>query len=180
MKKKTKILKTDRLILRKFKISDGYDVFNHYASHEIVTKYLTWKPHKSLDDTIDYLNDVVLKRYESDYSYCWAITLKATGQVVGCIDVRSLDLSTKKCTLGWVLGDEFWGRGIMTEAAKVVVDYLFEEGFVRIQSHHHIENIASGRVMQKIGMKYEGTLKKYVLDKYGELQDCKIYAVTQK
>lgn len=56
----TKQIETDRLILRKFKLSDAEDMFKNYTTHEKVTKYLTWKPHKSIDDTRQYLRDVVL------------------------------------------------------------------------------------------------------------------------
>lgn len=68
----------------------------------------------------------------------------------------------------------------MTEAAQKVVDFMFDEGFVRIQSHHHVGHIASGRVMQKIGMEYEGRLKLADLDRYGKIVDCEIYAITKK
>lgn len=180
MKKKTIELETDRLILRKFEITDASDIFKNYASREIVTKYLKWHPHKTIEATEDYLSKVVLPKYEEEYSYTWAIVLKETQEVIGCIDVVSKDLNAKKCTLGWVLSDNHWCKGLMTEAAKKVVEFLFDEGFVRIQSHHQIKNIASGKVMQKIGMNYEGILKKYDLDKFGELQDMKIYSIVQK
>lgn len=180
MEKQTIELETERCILRKFKLSDAGDMFKSYCSRDIVTKYLRWMPHKTPDDTIKYLSEVVLPKYAQDYTYCWAIELKETGKVIGCVDIVFKDLSTKKCTIGWVLSDDYWCRGIMTEVAKKVVDFMLEEGFVRVQSHHQIGNIASGRVMQKIGMTREGRLKKYDIDRYGQIIDCEIYAIVKE
>ncbi len=179
MKKQTIKIETERCILRKFELKDARDMFESYCKKDVVTKYLRWMPHRSVEDTIKYLTDVVLPKYEQEYTYCWAIELKETGTVVGCIDIGSKDLSRKRCTVGWVLSDDYWGKGIMTEVARKVVDYMFKEGFVRIQSHHQIENIASGKVMQKIGMTYEGRLKKYDVDRYGKIVDCEIYAIVK-
>ena len=179
MEKQTIKLETERLILRKFKLSDAKDTFESYCSRDIVTKYLRWLPHKSIEDTLKYLTEIVLPKYEQDYTYCWAIELKETGKIIGCVDVHTKDLLTKKCTIGWVLSDEYWSKGIMTEAAQKVVDFMFEEGFIRVQSHHQIGHIASGKVMQKIGMTYEGRLKKYDIDRYGQIIDCEIYAIVK-
>ena len=82
-----------------------------------------------------------------------------------------------KLEIGYVLSDYYWGRGIMPEAGKVVISYLFEEGFNRIQALHDEENPKSGRVMQKIGMEYEGTLKQYEKRSDGKFSNCKIYAI---
>lgn len=173
----TKQIETDRLILRKFKLSDAEDMFKNYTSHEKVTKYLTWKPHKSIDDTRQYLREVVLPAYENLNCYRWAIVLKENGQVVGAID--AID-KIKAAHLGWVLGDKYWGRGIMPEAGKAVLEYLFEIGYERIEAMHHIENVKSGRVMQKIGMKHEGTLRKFHIDNNGRLIDCEMYSIIDR
>ena len=178
MKNFTKTLETERLILRKFKKSDVKDVFSNYASRIEVTKFLTWKPHKNLEETEAYLN-FILPKYETEQTYRWAIVLKETNEVVGCIDVVDLKIKRKCAELGYVLGDKFWGKGLMSEAGKKVLDYLFAEGFERIEAVHDIENPKSGRVMEKIGMTYEGTLKKSRMNNSGKLVDCKIYAIVK-
>jgi len=177
MREFTKEIETDRLILRKFKIDDINDVFNNYASHEIVSEFLTWQPHKSIEDTKVYLSEVVLPEYEKEYTYRWAIVLKEINQVVGCIDVVKKNIDKQCVELGYVLGDVFWGKGIMPEAGRAVIKYLFEENFVRIQAIHDVENPKSGRVMQKIGMTYEGTMRKFERRRDGKLSDCKMYAI---
>ena len=171
MKDYSKLIETDRLILRKFKLSDYKDVFTEYASHDIVTKFLTWKPHKSMEDTIEYLQKCVLPKYEESYVYRWAIVLKETNMVIGCIDVVKMDLSSSMCEIGCVIGEKYWGKGIMTEAGKIVLDYLLKEGFKRIQSYAHVDNIASSKMLQKVGLKIEGILSKFAKDRDGKLVD---------
>lgn len=173
---KSKWFETDRLILRKFKADDAEQIFNNYSSKDTVTKYLSWKTHKSVEDAKSFLNGFVLPAYENDDTYRWAIVLKETNEVVGSIDVVRMDKPKKKVELGWVLDDTHWGKGIMPEAGKIVLDYLVEEGFERIQAFHNIENGKSGRVMEKIGMQFEGVLRKFTTNNDGELIDVKMYA----
>ena len=180
MEKKTVTLETERLILRKFKLSDAQDMFDSYCSRDIVTRYLTWMPHPNVESTREFLEKVVLPEYDEEFTYRWAIELKETGKVIGSIDVVNKSLTAKRCTMGWVIGDDYWSKGIMTEAAKKVFEFLFDEGFVRIQSHHQKENLASGRVMQKVGMKHEGLLKKYDINRLGEIVDCELYAIVKE
>ena len=178
MKDYSKTIETKRLILRKFTSDDYKDVYNNYASKSEVTKFMSWTPHKSVDETISFINDIVLPEYSKEHTYSWAIVLKKTNQVVGSIDVVNKNLKRKNAELGFVLGNDYWGIGIMPEAAKAVVSYLFEEGFVRVYALHHVDNLKSGRVMQKIGMSHEGTLKKATKDKNGSFVDCELYAIT--
>ncbi len=173
---KSKWFETDRLILRKFEADDAEQIFNNYSSKDTVTKYLSWKTHKSVEDAKSFLNGFVLPAYENEDTYRWAIVLKETNEVVGSIDVVRMDKPKKKVELGWVLDDTHWGKGIMPEAGKIVLDYLVEEGFERIQAFHNIENGKSGRVMEKIGMQFEGVLRKFTTNNDGELIDVKMYA----
>lgn len=173
---KSIIFETERIILRPIEISDAENIFNNYASKDNVTKYLTWKSHKSLDDTVSYLQNFVIPDYQNEKTYRWAIVLKETNEVIGCIDVVRYDETKQRAELGWVLDDSHWGKGIMPEAGKIVLDYLVKEGFKRIQAFHDIENPKSGRVMEKIGMQYEGTLKKYAHSNDKQLIDVKLYA----
>lgn len=173
----TKKIETERLILRRFELSDAKEMFDNYTSHEKVTAYLTWKPHKSVEDTKKYLTEVVLPAYQKLDCYRWAIVLKENGQVIGVIDASLSVDKNKKAQLGWVIGDKYWGRGIMPEAGKAVLQYLFNIGYERIEAIHFVDNKKSGRVMQKIGMKHEGTLRKFHIDANGKLIDCEMYSI---
>ena len=169
---------TDRIILRKFENGDAKNMFDNYASRDTVTKYLSWKSHKSLEDTEGFLNNVVLPGYNNDYTYRWAIVLKETNEVIGSIDVVDMNGEKNRVELGWVLSDDFWGRGIMPEAARIVIKYLFDEGFSRVQAFHNVENKKSGRVMQKVGMTLDATLKNYSTDNDGNVIDVDMYSIT--
>jgi len=82
--------------------------------------------------------------------------------------------------VGYCIGQPWWGKGIMTEALQRVIQFGFEEvGFNRIQAIHNIKNPASGRVMQKAGMQFEGIMKSYMLDNDGEVADHALYGIVR-
>lgn len=177
MNERTKYFETERLILRKKELSDAKQMFDNYCSKDKVTEYLSWSTHKTISDTIEYLKNVVLPAYENNTGYEWAVVLKETNEVIGSIAVPEFNENKKSASLGWVIDDRYWGQGLMPEAARVIRDYLFSEGFVRIWAEHNVENPKSGRVMQKIGMQHEGTLRKFSYNNKGELVDVEIYAI---
>ena len=177
MKDYSKTIETERLILRKFVKEDVNDMFKNYCSRDKVSEFVTWQTHKNIEVTKEYLENIVLPEYEKENTYRWAIVLKSINQVIGCIDVVNFNIDKKCAEIGYVLSDDFWGNGIMPEAGKAVINYLFSEGFVRIWAIHFVENLKSGRVMQKIGMSHEGTLRKVAKNNKGELIDCELYAV---
>ncbi|MDE6585361.1 MAG: GNAT family N-acetyltransferase [Clostridia bacterium] len=175
----TQTIETERLILRKFKLSDAQNMFDNYAGKEKVTEYLCWPHYENVEGVKSYLSDFVLPEYEKENTYRWAIVWKESNEVIGCIDVCASDERRRCAELGWVLGDNYWGRGIMPEAAKRVLELLFSVGYERIQAKHHVENPKSGRVMKKIGMQYEGTLKKSGIFKDNNLVDCCVWAIVK-
>ncbi len=158
--KGTVTLETDRLVLRRFTLADAGAMYENWASEDAVTEYLTWPTYGSVDVSRSVLADWV-KGYESADFYQWAIELKELGQVIGSISVTAQNPSTESCELGWCIGSRWWGRGIMPEAGRAVLRYLFDEvGFARAGATHAVGNPKSGRVMQKLGMRYEGTLRR--------------------
>lgn len=155
----TKKLETERLILRQFKIEDYVEMYNNWACEDVVTKFLTWQTHTNQDVTKSVLADWIPK-YENKDFYNWAIELKEENRLIGNISVVSLREETLSAILGYCIGSKWWGKEIMPEAGKAVLKYLFEEvGFNRIAANHDKNNPKSGRVIQKIGMTYEGTLR---------------------
>lgn len=175
----SKIIETNRLILRPFNIDDAEDMFNNWASNDNVTKFLTWPSHSSVEITKD-----VLKQWTETYSdlktYHWAIMLKDINQVIGDISVVKMDEECLTVELGWCMSEKYWGQGIMPEAAKAVCDFLFDEvGFNRIAALHDSNNSKSGRVMQKIGMKYEGTKRQASKNNQG-ICDIVLYAILKE
>lgn len=170
----TKTIKTERLTLRKFVKEDYIDMYK-WASNPAVVKYLSYYPHKNPDVTKSILEKWIIN-YQKPNEYNWAIEFD--GKCIGNISTVSQDNECFSCHLGWQIDVDFWNKGIMTEAAKAVVNFLFSEvGYDRITSGHDTRNIASGRVMQKIGMKLEGTFRRYCYRKDGSIGDKNYYAI---
>ena len=172
----TKTIETERLILRKFTNDDINNVYKNYASKDVVTEFLTWETHSSIDVTTEYISNVVIPSYENE-EYNWAVEYKETHEVVGAISVVNINKDTKMAEIGWCLDDSLWGKGIMPEAGRAVIEHLKEMGFVRIQGKHNVANPKSGKALMKLGMTFEGVLKKYSRNNKGQLVDCAIYAM---
>ncbi|MDE7259818.1 MAG: GNAT family N-acetyltransferase [Lachnospiraceae bacterium] len=169
--KGTILLETNRLILRKFVIEDSEAMYNNWASEDEVTKFLTWPTHSDVEVTRAVLSSWIADYNKADF-YNWAIELKEIGEVIGNISVVRVKENIECAEFGYCMGTKWWGLGIMPEAGKEVVRYLFEEvGFNRIAATHAKNNPKSGRVMQKIGMTYEGILRKAGLCNQGVVDE---------
>lgn len=154
----TVTLTTERLILRRYRLEDAEAMFCNWAQSEAVTKYLTWQPYTSVEDVRGYIKWIV-DSYADD-KYNWMIELNDTHEAIGAIDVVSMQEEIQCAVIGYCLGERFWGKGYMPEAFTAVIRYLFEQiGFNRIESYHDANNPKSGRVMEKCGLRYEGTLR---------------------
>ena len=156
----TRQLETERLVLRRFVIEDAEAMYRNWASDPEVTKYLTWPAHASVEVSKAVLKDWTAA-YANQYYYHWAIVLKENGECpIGSISAVGLNDDLSIAHIGYCLGRPWWHRGIMSEALKTVVDFFFDEvGANRIESRHDPRNPHSGMVMQKCGMKYEGTVR---------------------
>jgi len=173
--KGTVTLETERLKLRKFKEA----VYRNWASDAEVTKYLTWQAHQSVEASAEYVK-FCMDSYQSPDAYQWGIVLKATGELFGNISVVQLHDEIDAVELGYVIGRDYRGNGYMPEAVKAVIAFLFEEvGANRIAAEHDVNNPNSGRVMQKAGMKYEGTLRQADRNNQG-IVDCSVYSVLKQ
>ena len=157
--KGTTLLETPRLILRKFKYTDSNNMFKNWGSDPKVTKYLSWQTHKDIKDSEDIIK-LWISKYEDNRVYNWVIELKDTNEVIGNISIVKLEDIHEACEIGYCISSKYWNKGITTEAFKAIIKYLFEEiGVNRICAKHDINNVASGKVMEKCGMVYEGTLR---------------------
>ena len=153
--KGTQTLHKEILVLRRFKVEDAKAMFDTWANDERVTRFLTWTPHGTVELTTSLLTDWC-NRYENDNYYNWAIEFE--GKLIGNISVVQFTDSNEEAALGYCMGYDFWGKGIMTEAAKAVIRFLFEEVQAnRIVITHAVKNPASGNVARKCGLTHEGT-----------------------
>ncbi|WP_088013924.1 GNAT family N-acetyltransferase [Gottfriedia acidiceleris] len=168
-------LETNRLILRKLTKDDIEEMFL-YGSNEEVSKYVSWETHKTLSDTKKFI-DFVLNKYENSQVALWGIQYKGNGKLIGTIDFVWWDQKHKIGEIGYVISQDYWGKGIMTEAAKEVIKFGFDEmELIRIQARCFVENIGSSRVMEKVGMSFEGIIRKGMFVK-GKHQDLKMYSI---
>lgn len=163
----TKILETDRLILRPFRAEDAKAMYDNWASDPEVTKFLSWPAYKSIDDAHTIL-EIWLESYENPDFYQWAIVLKDLDQPIGSVSVVNQDPRVDLAEIGYCIGKHWWGRGIMPEAVNAVIKYLFREvGMQRLEVGHDPENPASGAVIRKCGFTYEGTLRRRIRSNRG-------------
>jgi ribosomal-protein-alanine N-acetyltransferase len=170
-------IETDRLILRKAEKEDYKEMYENWASDSEVTKYTTWPSHKNHYITQDVLKTWTESYFHKDY-YQWVICLKEDNVLIGSISIMNIDEAMFNCEVGYCIGKKYWNSGITTEAFKSIIKIGFEEiGFERITARHDVDNTASGRVMVKCGLKYEGTLRRILKNNKGELVDCKYYSI---
>lgn len=173
-------LETERLILRKINVNDYREAYTSWCNDERVSRYVFWYPHKNENITKE-LYDMWIKEYDKDYTYRWIVQNKDTNELMGTIDVVKANIDDKIAEVGYCYGVKFWGQGYGTEALKEVLKYLFQEGFDIITLKHDANNPASGRIMQKCGMKQDGIFRKRVIDKYSKQRNDIIeYSITKE
>ena len=145
----TPILETSRLILRKFTERDMEALFLILKDEE-ANKFLPWYPVKDLEETRRFYQERYAAKYGQPQAYAYAICLKTDNFPIGYVKV---DMEEHH-DFGYGLRKEFWHRGIATEAGGAVIAQVRKDGLPYITATHDLNNPASGRVMQKLGMTY--------------------------
>lgn len=175
----TVTLETDRLKLRQFIIEDAQDMFNNWAKDEEVTKYLTWPAHKNVDDSQKYI-ELLTDEYKKLCSYDWGIELKEIKQVIGSMGAVRINDELNIVHIGYCIGKRWWNQGFTSEAFSAVIKFMMDNVKVnRIESRHDPRNINSGKVMQKCGLIYEGTLRESDINNQG-ICDASWYGLIRK
>ena len=152
------MLKTERLILRRFEESDAENVFE-YAKDPAVGPIAGWPPHKSVGESLDVIRNVF------SAAECYAVCLKEDGKAIGAIELKlngHTDMTDRddECELGYWLGRPFWGQGIMPEAAREMLRHAFEDlGMQNVWCGYYDGNTKSKRVQEKCGFRYQWTTK---------------------
>jgi ribosomal-protein-alanine N-acetyltransferase len=147
-------LETSRFILRKFQMSDAHDIYTNWLSDNDSAKYNAWKVHSSIEVTKEYLSDWIDYYKKNDYLH-WAVVDKGTKEVIGSVTVSNIKKRKKYCEIGYTIAKKLWNQGIATEVLIRALNYLtMEAGFEKVCALHDIRNTASGKVMQKAGMKF--------------------------
>ena len=168
-------LKTERLTLRAMHPIDAEDMYD-YARREDVTEFLLWSPHPDVRYTKQYLS-YIQNRYTLGDFYDWAVIDRESRRMIGTCGFTAIDTVNNSAEIGYVLNPDFKGRGYATEVARRVMEFGFEElGLHRIEARFMEGNLASKRVMEKLGMTFEGYRRDavYVKGSYRTVGYCAI------
>ncbi|MDQ7092321.1 GNAT family N-acetyltransferase [Desulfosporosinus sp. PR] len=174
----TQTIETERLILRRFELTDSQSVFELWMNDpEVQNNY-----GESVCNTVEEVERLLAKwlcLYNNNEFYRWSIILKEANKSIGQIAFYLVNNQNQRADVEYCIGQSCWGKGYAPEALKAVIDYAFRHiGINRVQAFHRSKNASSGNVLRKAGMKYEGTLKQYLLHK-DEFDDCLMYGVTR-
>ena len=171
-----KPLETERLLLRKLQLGDVYEYYERLFGDADVSRYMLFDPHQTIMESLESVQRK-LKRYEEENFYCWGVELKEEGGLMGLVELLRFDEQAGSCSFAYMLGCNYWNQGYGTELLQAVFRFAFEELEIeRIVADHMTENAASGRVMEKAGMKHIGTeTGKY--EKLGIRYDAEVYEI---
>ena len=170
-------IETKRLILRKPRMDDAPAVFSGWVQDPEVTQFLTWRPHENIGQTESMLAKAITE-WDGDARFHFMITLK-NGDLIGRIQ---LHIEGHRVELGYVINKSFQGRGYMTETVRAIIDWAFQQpNIYRVYATTSVDNIASQRVMENVGMLREGLLRKYIVHPNisDEPRDSYIYAIVK-
>lgn len=168
-------LHTARLILRAFRLEDAAAV-QRLAGDRAIADTTISVPHPYRLDQAQAWIARLATDWEEGRSVGFAITL-SPAVVVGAIGLRDLDAEHAQAEVGFWIGREHWGLGYATEAGQAVLRFAFETlGLNRVHAHHMVRNPASGRVLEKLGLRREGLLRQRVR-KWGVYEDVILCAI---
>jgi ribosomal-protein-alanine N-acetyltransferase len=171
-------IETERLILRKPHVDDARAIFEGWAQDAEVTRYLTWHPHQRIEETHAYVKSCIFA-WENRTRFPYMIIRKEDSEVIGMIDPR---IEGPKVGIGYAIARAHWGKGYVPEATRAIIDWAFQQPSIyRVYATTDVENIASQRVLEKVGMQCEGRLRKYILHpNVSEIpRDSYMYAITK-
>ena len=173
------VLETERLLLRKMQMYDLEDYYA-YSSQPEVARYNSWKPPQSLAECRKFFTTRVIERYQRMQLTPWGVIDKATWRLVGLCGFTEWYPVDARAEIAYGISKTYWGRGYIPEAVRMVLAFGFRVlGFEHIQAACVIENVASERVMQKVGMSFDTILHEYsfIKERY---EDLKLYSIQRQ
>jgi len=169
-------LKTERLILRPFSLDDAKDV-QRLAGEKDIAKTTLTIPHPYEDGKAEEWIGTHQKDFEDGTQVVFAIFEHKENKLIGAIGLSSIKSDFENAELGYWIGKDYWNKGYGTEAARAVLKYGFEVlALHRIHAHHFGSNLASGKIMQKLGMTYEGTMRQHI-KKWDKFEDVVCFGI---
>ena len=166
---------TTRLTLRPFILSDAEEVSRLCNNYNLYKGTLNLPYPYPIDSAIGWIN-THQEAFENEASYTFAITDQSSGILYGAIGI-SHNKADRNGEVGYWIGEDFWGNGYASEALKALIDFVFQyKNYHRVFGRFLEFNPASGQVMHKVGMNYEGTQIDHVL-KDGEFKTIVLYGI---
>jgi [ribosomal protein S5]-alanine N-acetyltransferase len=169
------ILTTERLTLRPLEISDAPALFAARGDAEVM-RYWDWPAQTSVEQVEGIIRDH-FPEVEDGNVLWWAVTLTVDGRVIGECDLSEIDDRHGRAEVGFLFNRSYWGNGYAFEAMTAVKDYAFNRlKLERLWARFHAGNVASQRLLERLGFAREGTLKRHIF-RDGERRDCEIYGL---
>ncbi|HXP59411.1 MAG TPA: GNAT family N-acetyltransferase [Dongiaceae bacterium] len=169
-------LETERLVLRPLTPEDGATVARLAGSREIADTTISI-PHPYSEKQARAWIAARTSQSSTGKEMVFGVAIRQDAQLIGAVGLREMDTEHAQAEMGFWIGVPSWGRGYATEAARRVVRYAFEDlKLNRVYAHHMVRNPASGRVLEKLGMKREGLLRQRVR-KWGVFEDVVLLAI---
>ncbi|MBA2174872.1 GNAT family N-acetyltransferase [Halobacillus locisalis] len=170
-------LETERLLLRAYELKDARQAQVLAGDKDLAET--TFLPHPYTLETAGNWISSHPKLIENREAFPFAVILKGEDQLIGTMTLRVDDLHNKGELAYWI-GKDYWNNGYATEASKIVIDFGFKkQNLNRIWAPVMTKNKASGKVMQKVGLKYEGTLKQDIL-RWDEYEDVDVFGLLKE
>lgn len=173
------VLHTERLTLRPLALDDAPAIFA-YASDPEVSRYTAWEPHASVEDSLSFLEHYALPRYAAGQPDPLGMVLRGQVQVVGTVGCFDVSADGRAKELAYALARPLWGQGLVLEASRAMLEVVFTHfPTERVQARCKVENRASARVMEKLGMQREGVLRASLFHR-GRYWDMAVYSLLRQ
>jgi ribosomal-protein-alanine N-acetyltransferase len=169
-------IKTERLILRPYSLQDASELQKLIGDRDVVST-MTNVPHPYEDGMAEEWIGGRQESFEKGKTVDFAIIHRQEGLLIGGVSLNDIDQQSEHAEIGYWIGKPYWRNGYGTEAARAIVNYGFEAlGLNRINGRHFRRNPASGRILQKIGMKHEGC-QRQAFKKWDKFEDWELYGI---
>ena len=151
---------TARLVGRRATLDAALQVFEAYAQDPDVARYMIWCPHQDVHETVAFLERCE-RAWQDGTAFPWTLWMKDDGSLAGMIEARRAGTSVD---IGYVLRQSLWRRGLMTEAVRFIVQWALSRPDVyRVWATCDVENVASARLLESVGMQQEGVLRRWIV-----------------
>lgn len=169
-------METDRLYLREFQ-EDDWGAVHKYASLEQVSRNQPWGPN-TIEETKAFVEEALADSKKTPRTrYIFAIVLKEHQELIGAVEINIRSTANKSGEIGYIVNPDYWGKGVATEAASMMIDFGFNELVLhRIYATCAPENEGSQKVLEKLGMRFEGRMRDHILLKEG-CRDSNLFSI---